>query len=58
MPDPYPEVAYVENLAGRTFLEDQDKVERFRRAYDELYEISLEPKETARFVRSLLKDLE
>lgn len=58
MPDPYPEVAYIENLAGKTFLEDEAKVDRFRRTYDELESMALNPQESRKFIQGVLKDLQ
>lgn len=58
MPDPYPEVAYIENLSGRTFLEAEEKIQRFRRTYDELERLALSPRESIAFIQNVLKDLE
>jgi transcriptional regulator with XRE-family HTH domain len=58
MPDPYPEIAYIENLAGRTFLEDDVKVARFQRSYDELYRLALSPRASVDFIRNVAQDLE
>lgn len=58
MPDPYPEVAYVDNLAGQTFLEENTKVQRFKLAYDELYQTSLGPTKSVELMRAVAKDLE
>lgn len=58
MPDPYPEIAYIENLSGRTFLEVEAKVERFRRTYDELERLALSPRQSITFIRNVLKELE
>lgn len=58
MPDPYPNVAYTENLVGRTFLEDQRKVTHFRQAYDELCQQALSQQESDKFIRQRIKDLE
>ena len=58
MPDPYPDVAYIENLAGRSFLEDDAKVDRFRQAYDGLYKSALSPAQSHEFISNLLKGLE
>ncbi|MGH8792949.1 MAG: helix-turn-helix domain-containing protein [Stackebrandtia sp.] len=58
MPDPYPDVAFVENLVGRTFLEAPDKVEPFTRAYDELYRLARNASESTKFLQQLLKDIE
>ena len=58
MPDPYPEIAYVENLAGRTFIEDESKVERFHQTYDELRQLSLNPRQTVDLIQQATKELQ
>lgn len=58
MPDPYPEIAYIENLSGRTFLELDAKVQRFRQTYDELERLALSPRKSIAFIQDVLKDLE
>jgi transcriptional regulator with XRE-family HTH domain len=58
MPDPYPEIAYVENLAGCAFLENEAKVQVFQRTYDELSRLALSTAKSTEFIRSLMKDLE
>lgn len=55
MPDPYPDVAYVENLAGRMFLEDDEKVDRYRHAFDGLHGSSLSSRESVNFIRNILR---
>ena len=57
MPDPYPDVVYIETLVGRNFLEEEDKVERYRDAYDRLHSIALSPRESNRLIRTAVKDL-
>jgi len=57
MPDPYPAIAYVENIGGSTFYENEDKVDRFRRTYDEIQALALSPTESARLIENALKDL-
>lgn len=58
MPDPYPEIAYIENLSGRTFLEVEAKVQRFRHTYDELERLALSPRKSIAFMQNVLKELE
>jgi hypothetical protein len=58
MPDPYPEVSYVENLAGQTFLEEAAKVERFQRTYDGLDRTALNANESTKLIKEFAKDLE
>lgn len=58
MPDPYPDVAYIEHLVGRTFLEDEAKVDQYRDAYDWLYRCALNPRETVSHIQKVLKELE
>jgi hypothetical protein len=56
MPDPYPEVAYVETLAGRLYLESP-KTDRFVRAYDRLRAAALTAKESADLIEEAAKEL-
>lgn len=58
MTDPYPNVAYIDNLVGQTFIEETAKTDRFRRAYDRLRKTALSTKETNSQIRNALKDLE
>lgn len=55
--DPYPEAAYVDNLAGQTFIEDEAKVEIFKLAYDGLKGSALTAPKSTRLIKSILKDL-
>jgi transcriptional regulator with XRE-family HTH domain len=57
MPDPYPEVAYVDTLAGPLFVE-QPTVERFSRAWQDLYETALNPDRSTALVSKFLEDME
>lgn len=57
MPDPYPSVAYTEDLVGRTFYEVEDKVRRFNDAYSELKLLALKQKDSTQFIESVLKEL-
>ena len=56
--DPYPDVVYIEGLVGRTFLEEQGKVDAYRRAYDELHRAALSASKTTEYIKQLLRDLE
>ncbi|MEV0609231.1 helix-turn-helix domain-containing protein [Polymorphospora rubra] len=55
MPDPYPEVAYLENLAGRFYLE-APRSQRFAYAYDQLCEAALDPAESAKLIAATAHD--
>lgn len=58
MPDPYPDVAYVENLVGRTFLENEHKVSQFREAYDCMHQTALGSQDSMSFIRTVMKEFE
>jgi transcriptional regulator with XRE-family HTH domain len=58
MPDPYPDVASVESLVGRTFLEEEKKTTRYRDAHSELRSTALNPERSAELIRNMMKDLE
>ncbi|MFD0556709.1 helix-turn-helix protein [Stackebrandtia endophytica] len=58
MDDPYPDVAYVENIAGRTFLEEQAKVELFNRAYHELCDSALTPEQSLARINQVREEIE
>jgi transcriptional regulator with XRE-family HTH domain len=55
MPDPYPEIAYIENLVGRIFIEEETKVECIRQTYDELLRLAYNPERSAEFIRDVLR---
>lgn len=57
MPDPYPEVAYVDTLAGPLFIEEPT-AERFSQAWQDLYETALDPVQSNALVAKLLEDME
>lgn len=57
MPEPYPDVAYAENFAGRAYVEETEDVERFRRAYDELRDASLSISKSTKLITSIEKEL-
>ncbi|MFI6762543.1 helix-turn-helix domain-containing protein [Micromonospora sp. NPDC050417] len=56
MPRPYPEVGYLESLAGQMYFE-LPKSERFRDAYDEVREASLDPITSARLIKSIGEEM-
>ncbi|GIG69424.1 helix-turn-helix domain-containing protein [Phytomonospora endophytica] len=57
LPDPHPDVVYIEGLVGRTFLEDQAKVQAYQHAYDELHAAALPPKKSVAYIESVLEGL-
>ncbi len=57
MPEPFPDVAYVENLSGRVYVEAPD-VENFTHAYDRIYEAALGAGESAELIATLAKEYE
>jgi transcriptional regulator with XRE-family HTH domain len=56
MPNPYPAVAYIENLAGRLYLE-APKSDKFVRAYDSLGKAALDQRESAELIESIAEEL-
>ncbi len=57
MPDPYPDVAYVDTLAGAVYVEDDAAVDRFRQAYHQLSAMALGGKESAALIAATAKEL-
>lgn len=57
MPDPYPDVAYVDNLAGAVYIEDDTAVDRFRQGYDALSAMAHAGKESAALIAAAAKEL-
>lgn len=57
MPDPYPDVAYVDSLAGAVYVEEDTAVDRFRQAYDQLSAMALGIKESAALIAAAAKEL-
>jgi Domain of unknown function (DUF5753) len=57
MPDLYPDVAYVDNLAGAVYVEDDAAVDRFRQAYHQLSATALGGKESAALIAAVAKKL-
>lgn len=56
MPKPYPDVAYVERLGGRIFLESP-KSERYAEAYDRLGSAALDARESAKLIATIAEEL-
>ncbi|GAB7050748.1 helix-turn-helix transcriptional regulator [Catenuloplanes indicus JCM 9534] len=52
MPDPFPDVAYTETIAGRTFQEGP-RTGRFASAYRTLREAALEPADSTRLIADI-----
>ncbi|MGH3838995.1 MAG: helix-turn-helix domain-containing protein [Pseudonocardiaceae bacterium] len=57
MPDLYPDVAYVDNLAGAVYVEEDAAVDRFRQAYHQLSAAALDGKESAALIVAAAKEL-
>ncbi|MGH3697091.1 MAG: helix-turn-helix domain-containing protein [Pseudonocardiaceae bacterium] len=57
MPDPYPDVAYVDNLAGAVYVEEDAAVEQFRQAYHQLSAMAFPGKESAALIAAVVKEL-
>lgn len=56
MADPYPDVAFIDNLAGRLYVEEPNRVERFHRAYDQLWKTALGPKKSIELITAAMED--
>lgn len=56
MPAPFPEVAYVETLAGRLYLESP-KSARFVRTYDRVWEAALDTRASAELIEGVSEEL-
>ena len=56
MPPPYPEIAYVESLAGRLFIEPP-RTSRFVHAYDRLRDDALSERESTEFIAQIAEGL-
>ncbi|WP_422773841.1 helix-turn-helix domain-containing protein [Plantactinospora sp. WMMC1484] len=55
MPKPYPEVAYLEGLAGQMYFE-APKSTRYLDAYDRLREAALDPRESAKLITTIAEE--
>jgi hypothetical protein len=56
-PDPYPDVAFADSLAGRIYVEEDAAVDRFRQAYDQLSATALNGRESAALIAAAAKEL-
>jgi hypothetical protein len=56
LPKPYPAVAYLENLAGRLYVEPPRSM-RFVHAYDRLRGAALSAIESAKLIASIAEEL-
>lgn len=56
MPQPYPAVGYVENLAGRLYVEEPAS-RRFVNSYDRLRQIALNPRESGQMIAMIAENL-
>ena len=57
MPDPYPDVAYVDTLGGALYVEEDEAVDRFRQAYAQLSAAALSEKESVALIVAAMKEL-
>lgn len=57
MPEPFPDVAYVETPAGGVYVEEPS-TDRFAAMYDRLWETALGPAETAELISARAKELQ
>lgn len=57
MPEPYPDVAYVDTLGGAVYVEDDAAVDRFRQAYHQLSATALDGMESAALIAAVAKEL-
>ena len=57
MPDPYPDVAYVDSLAGAVYVEEDVAVDRFRQGYAQLSAKALGGEESAALIAAAAKEL-
>jgi len=57
MLDPYPDVTYVDTLAGALYVEEDAAVDRFRQAYDQLSAMALGGEESAALIAAAEKEL-
>lgn len=56
MPKPYPAVAFIENLAGKLYVEAPKSV-RFEQAYDTLRASALGLRESSALIASIAEEL-
>ncbi len=55
LPDPAPDVVFVEGLIGSSYLERADDLKRYREIFHRLQSMALNPKETAASVAGLIR---
>jgi transcriptional regulator with XRE-family HTH domain len=53
LPDPTPGVVFVEGLIGSTYLDRPDDLRRYRKIFDRLQSIALNPKDTADLIAKI-----
>jgi len=56
LPEPFPDVAYVESLAGKLYIEQPD-VERFRSAYAHLTTLAASPEESSEIINAIAEEM-
>jgi transcriptional regulator with XRE-family HTH domain len=56
LPEPYPQVAYVESLAGKLYIETPD-VERFRLAHEALLALSADALTSAAIIQTISEEM-
>jgi Domain of unknown function (DUF5753) len=55
LPNPYPDVAYVESLAGKLYIESPE-VERFRQAHETIFAIAADAPTSAAIIHAHADD--
>jgi transcriptional regulator with XRE-family HTH domain len=55
LPDPAPDVVFVEGLIGSTYLERADDLERYHDIFRKLQSMALNPKDTAALIAGLIR---
>jgi hypothetical protein len=53
LPNPAPDVVFVEGLIGSTYLDRPEDLKRYREIFDRLQSIALNPKDTADLIANL-----
>lgn len=57
MPEPFPDVAFVESMAGRVFIEDAARLDRIRRALARLQESALDAGQSLERISAIAEEL-
>ncbi|MET7392438.1 helix-turn-helix transcriptional regulator [Dactylosporangium sp. NPDC005572] len=52
-PDPFPPVAHIETVTGEVWIEDEEKIEGLSKTFDVLWDRTLAPDPSRRFIASL-----